>query len=492
MQTSSVPFPTVCMFNLTKAFELSNSLSAYPEVRFEDLTLESTISDLLLHEFQMETHCLGKEAVKVFERNPLLPGIILMKQGEFQGIISRQNFLHQLSRPYGLELFLNRPLEVMYPFVQAEPLIYLGNTRIVFATQQALRRSPEQLYEPIVVQIEPQVFRLLDFHLLLVAHSKIHELAQNLIREKTQAQIFQTEKMASLGRIVSSVAHEILNPVNFIAGNINFIEDYVQDLLKLVSTYEVEFSGSSEKIAALRDEIDLDFMLQDLAQVIESMKLGSERLKGIIGSLRNFSHLSESERKSIDLHTSLDNTLLILNSRLKVGIEVVKKYGDLPLVNCFPGQLNQVFMNIISNAIDALMEKWHKLKEQQSNSSAAIAHLSPSNSTLAVEQANISRGTELSWQPCITITTELLPEQKTAPKATNWVSIRIADNGCGIPAEIQGRIFETFFTTKSMGHGTGLGLAISRQIVLEKHGGELNLSSELGVGTEFEILLPIE
>jgi signal transduction histidine kinase len=480
------------MFNLTKAFELSNSFSAYPEVRFENLTLESTISDLLLHEFQMETDRLGKEAVKVFEKNPLLPGIILTKQGEFQGIISRQRFLHQLSRPYGLELFLNRPIEVMYPFVQTEPLIYLGNTRIVFATQQTLKRSPEQLYEPIVVQIEPQVFRLLDFHLLLVAHSKIHELAQNLIREKTQAQIFQTEKMASLGRIVASVAHEILNPVNFIAGNINFIEDYVQDLLKLVSTYEVEFSGASEKIAALRDEIDLDFLLQDLTQVIDSMKLGSERLKGIIGGLRNFSHLSESERKAIDLHASLDSTLLILNSRLKVGIDVIKNYDELPLVNCYPGQLNQVFMNIISNAIDTLMEKVHQLKEQQSNLSATMAQITPSGSTAAVNYSASLNLTDLSWQPCITITTEVLSEQKAAAQTTNWVSIRIADNGCGIPAEIQGRIFETFFTTKSMGQGTGLGLAISRQIVVEKHGGELNLSSELGVGTEFEILLPIE
>jgi two-component system, NtrC family, sensor kinase len=439
---------------------------------FQNLNLESVLKELPLQDYQVELHHLGKEVARALDQNPLLPGVILTKAGELVGMISRRRFLQQMSRPYSLELFMKRSLEVLYPFVRTEIVIYSGNASIVSIAHEALQRSPELLYEPIVVEIEPQVYRLLDFHQLLVAHAQIHQLAQQVIREKTEAQVIQTEKMASLGRIIASVAHEILNPVNFISGNLNYLGSYSQDLIDLLTAYEQENPHPSDTIAKLRDKIGLEFVLQDLPRIIDSVKMGSERLKNIVNGLRNFSHMNESDRKLIDIHQCIDNTLLILNSRIKGQIEIVKNYGTLPLINCYSGQLNQVFMNIISNAIDALVDK---LEQQK---------LSPAELLVALKTAN----PQPLWQPQITITTSVKMAIADTPAQ---VIICIADNGPGIPADIRTQIFETFFTTKPVGKGTGLGLAISRQIVVDKHGGTLHVETEMGKGTEFEICIPL-
>lgn len=441
-------------------------------MQFQNLNLESVLKELPLHDYQMEFHHLGKEVGKALDQNPLLPGVILTRAGELGGMISRHRFLHQMSRPYSLELFMKRSLEILYPFVCTDFAVYPGTASIVSVAQETLQRSPELLYEPIVVELEPKVYRLLDFHQLLVAHAQIHQLAQQVIREKTEAQVIQTEKMASLGRIIASVAHEILNPVNFISGNLNYLGNYSQDLITLLDAYEAENPNPSDHIAKLKDQVGLEFVLQDLPRIIDSMKMGSERLKNIVNGLRNFSHMNESDRKSIDIHQCIDNTLLILNSRIKGQIEIVKNYGNLPLVNCYSGQLNQVFMNIISNAIDALLEKFEEQK------------LSPAEMLVALKNADHYP----TWQPKITLTTVIQPAIADTPAI---VSVKIADNGSGIPLEIQSQIFESFFTTKPMGKGTGLGLAISRQIVVDKHGGSLNLKSEVGAGTEFEICIPL-
>jgi two-component system, NtrC family, sensor kinase len=414
---------------------------------------------------------LGKEAVRLFDQDPLLPGVILTEQGKFVGMISRRQFMEQMSRPYGLDLFLRRSFAAFYPFISAKTLVLPQDTPIVSAVHQALQRPPELLYEPIVVSLESQVHGLIDLHELLVAQSQIHELARQLLNEQTQAQMIQTEKMASLGRTIASVAHEILNPVNFVSGNLNYLSTCVQTLFQVLSAYEGEQSAGSTKIEQLKDEVDFDFLRQDLPRLLSSLRLGSERLKSIVEGLRNFSHMDESKRKLADIHTSIDNTLLILNSRLKHDIRVTKRYGDLPLLSCYSGQLSQVFMNIISNAIDALVEKIaaqpSSLLNQLSNNASQI------------------------WEPQITITTTLCQPSANSVTPSDWISVKISDNGPGIPPEIQGRIFETFFTTKPMGKGTGLGLAISYQIVTEKHQGKLNLKSDPKTGTEFEILLPL-
>jgi signal transduction histidine kinase len=450
--------------------ESSLSLAVSP------LSLESTIQELRLYDFQVDSNCLGSEVSHVFEQNPLLPGVLLVNSQELIGTISRRKFLEQMSRLYGVELFSKRPLQVLYNFAKSETLILPGDTSIVTAARQLLERSPELVYEPVVVHIEPSTYRLLDVHQLLVAQAKIHELTTQLLQEQTQAQLIQTEKMASLGRMVAGVAHEILNPVNFIWGNLGHLSRYGQDLIKLLLTYEQESTDCSSEIAEIKEEIELDFLLKDFPQVIDSMRIGAERLKRIVGSLRSFSHMDEAKLRAVDIHECLDNTLLILGNRLKYGIEVVKEYGDLPLVNCYPGQLSQVFMNLVSNAIDALTEK-------------IANHPTDPRISEAFSQPQIALN---RWQPQIKIVTSIDTTHASAPwRSQASVVIRIADNGTGIPPEVQTKIFETFFTTKPIGQGTGLGLAISHQIVTEKHQGQLTVRSQPGTGTEFEIRLPV-
>lgn len=441
----------------------------------ETLNLESRLEDLSLSEFQIESETTGIEVAKAFEGNPLLPGVILTEQGQLLGMISRRRFLEFMSRPYGLELFLRRPIKSLYLMDRTDVLILPSDTLIVDAARQSLQRPANLLYEPIVVEIDSQIYKLVDVHQLMVAQSHIHELATKLLNNQTQAHLIQTEKMASLGQMVAGIAHEILNPVNFISGNLAYLSNYSESLLKLITFYEVELPEEPNKITELKKEIDYEYLQEDLFQILNSVQQGTDRLIKIISSMRNFSHMGEGTRKLSDLHECIDSTLLILDNRIKYSIEVVKNYGNLPLVPCYSGQLSQVFMNLISNAIDALTEK------------AALERVTSKSSS--------------KWQGKIAITTEVLEAENTP-----WAVVRVADNGPGIPPEIQEQIFKPFFTTKPVGKGTGLGLAISHQIVTEKHGGQLNLRSQTvsegnsvcpagsqsGIGTEFEIMLPLE
>ena len=432
-------------------------LSASLQAETHNLSLESTLKELLLYDFQVECSHLGKEVAETFQNNPLLPGVILTEQGKFVGMISRRRFLEQMSRPYGLELFLKRPLHSLYRFAGTEVLRLTGETQIVEAARLSLQRPAEILYEPMVVELEMGVYRLVDVHQLLIAQSKIHQLATQLLNEQTHAQLIQTEKMASLGQMVASVAHEIKNPVGCITCNFEFLDSYCKKIIEILSAYEAEITEISSSLAELKEDYALDFILEDLPKILKSMEVGSERLTKIVGSLQSFSHMDESKLQPADIHECIESTLVILNNRLKSDIEVIKNYGDLPPVYCYSGQLSQVFMHIISNAIDALKDK-------------------------ANEQTNGSK----TWKPQIKISTEII-EQSDA----EWVYVRIADNGLGIPLAIQNRIFETFFTTKPVGKGTGLGLAITYEIVTQKHQGQLLMRSQPNIGTEFEILLPM-
>ncbi|MFB2973018.1 sensor histidine kinase [Aerosakkonema sp. BLCC-F183] len=435
----------------------SLEMPVQPTSQKKDLSLESRLQDLPLYDFSVENERPGSEVAQAFQDNPLLPGVILVEQSRFAGMISRRRFLECMSRPYGLELFLKRPIKCLYVLAHRDVLIFPDDTLIVMAARRSLQRPAELLYEPIVVEIEPTVYKLLDVHELLIAQSHIHELTTRLLHEQTKLHMMQTEKMASLGQMVAEVGHEILNPVNFISGNLEYLSNYSQDLIKLISAYDTTIREKPPQVEEIRREIEFDFLQEDMQKLIDSMKIGTEQLVKIVNSLRNFSHMGEGNQKAIDLHECIESTLLILHNRVKYTIEVVKNYGDLPPVPCYSGQLSQVFMNIISNAIDALMDK------KESNTKAAS-----------------------QWKPRIEIVSEVVELENRL-----WAAVRIADNGPGIPPEIQGRIFETFFTTKPVGKGTGLGLAIGHQIVTEKHGGKLNLRSHLGIGTEFEILLPL-
>jgi two-component system, NtrC family, sensor kinase len=254
-----------------------------------------------------------------------------------------------------------------------------------------------------------------------------------------------------------------------------YLSNYGKDLLQLVSSLEAELPEPSAKIGQLKEEIEFDFLQEDLPQIIDSVTLGADRLRKIVRGLHTFSHMDESAQRPADLHECIDNTLLILNSRLKQGIEVIRSYGDLPLVSCYSGPLSQVVMNIIGNAIDALI-------------SISVLENAMTGSRQLVAAGSVH---PKEWQPRIEITTKVCSGSQDASLdgAARWISIQIADNGPGMSSEIQKRAFETFFTTKPAGKGTGLGLAICHQIVTEKHQGQLNLRSQEGVGTEFEILL---
>ncbi len=295
--------------------------------------------------------------------------------------------------------------------------------------------------------------------------------------QQTQAQLIQTEKMSSLGQMVAGVAHEINNPINFIYGNLPHAANYTQDLLKLIKLYDQKYGTRDPEIAAYRKEIDLDFLVRDLQKMLDSMSIGADRIREIVLSLRNFSRLDEAEMKRVNIHEGIDSTLLILQNKLKEGpehsaIQVVKQYGDLPLVECYAGQLNQVFMNILSNAIDALDQF------NQRRSSEEIA-ANPATITIRTELLNgrVSGSTVI--------------REEDEPERIPMVCIRIRDNGPGIQKEHQSKLFDPFFTTKPIGKGTGLGLSISYQIVVEKHQGMLKCVSEPGQGAEFWIEIPV-
>ncbi|MBD2579270.1 GAF domain-containing protein [Oscillatoria sp. FACHB-1406] len=293
--------------------------------------------------------------------------------------------------------------------------------------------------------------------LLAQTQKQTEELARALSDlQKTQTQLIQTEKMSSLGQLVAGVAHEINNPVNFIYGNLTYLEEYAESLLDLLQFYRSLYARSTPELVEREEELEIDFLLEDLPKILASLKMGAERIRQLVLSLRNFSRLDEAERKPVDIHEGIDSTLLILQHRLKakenkLPIEIVKKYGDLPQIECYAGQLNQVFMNILSNAIDAIEERRVAGK--------------------------------------IVIRTAVALGDSTQDSRA---VIKISDNGQGMPLAVINSIFDPFFTTKPLGKGTGLGLAISYQIIVEKHRGNLRCKSVPGEGTTFEIEIPMQ
>ena len=294
-------------------------------------------------------------------------------------------------------------------------------------------------------------------HASLLTHNreKTEQLSKTLINlQETQTQLIQTEKMSSLGQLVAGIAHEINNPVNFIHANLSHLEEYTSNILQLISCYQEYCPEPSGEIQKLLEEADIEYIAEDLPKLCSSLSIGTQRIQSIVLSLRSFSRLDEAEMKPVDIHDGIEGTLLILQHRLKtdnskININIVKEYGELPLVQCYAGQLNQVFMNLLANAIDELQ---------------SVKPLSEEDNTKT-----------------IAITTQILEN--------DWVKISIKDDGNGISPESLDKLFDPFFTTKPVGKGTGLGLSISYKII-EKHCGKLYCNSILGEGAEFVIELP--
>lgn len=328
--------------------------------------------------------------------------------------------------------------------------------------------SAPRRWQPTEIEFVQQIagqlsIALKQAELLQQTQQQSRELAQALQNlRNTQTQLIQSEKMSSLGQLVAGVAHEINNPVNFIYGNLTHANRYAQDLLEILTAYQREHTHPSRELRDRTEEFDLSFLMEDFPRILTSMQVGADRIRQIVLSLRNFSRLDEAEMKPVDIHEGLESTMLILQYRLKPrpdspGIQVIRDYGDLPLVECYASQMNQVFMNLLSNAIDALDEY-------------TLRHAGASS------------------MPTIWIRTARLENHGNGDR----VAICIADNGPGVPESIQPRLFNPFFTTKPTGKGTGLGLSISYQIVVDRHQGELRCQSQVGQGTEFCIEIPTQ
>ncbi|NEQ44776.1 MAG: HAMP domain-containing histidine kinase [Leptolyngbya sp. SIOISBB] len=298
-----------------------------------------------------------------------------------------------------------------------------------------------------------QVKQLLDE----VNHKNVELSAALTQLETQQVQLIQSEKMSSLGQLVAGVAHEINNPVNFIHGNLEHVKQHVDDVLFIVRELQAQHPDAVADIEAINEDIELDFIQQDLGKILTSMRVGTERIREIVLSLRNFSRLDEADFKTVNLHEGLDSSLMILQHRFKASterpeIEVICHYGDLPPVECYPGKLNQVILNLLTNAIDAIEERYFKTDRR------------------------------LEMPLAVKITTQIWQE--------NWVEIAISDTGTGMSDEVKQRLFDKFFTTKAVGVGTGIGMSISHQIITDFHHGQLTLESTQNVGTTFFIRIP--
>lgn len=357
----------------------------------------------------------------------------------------------------------------VFPFLEGAALLWMQD----ISEQQHLKSLLEQTQEELEQRVRDRTAQIYDSNKRLQrevvermqiedalrrSEEREREKAQQLEHtlkqlKRTQAQLVQTEKMSSLGQLAAGMAHEINNPVNFISGNLTPVRDYIGDLLELVTRYQQEYPQPSEAIATWQDEIELPFLQDDLFKILKSMEVGAQRIQTIVTSLKNFARLDEMGRKSVDIHEGIDSTLMVLQNRLRgqgkrADISVVKKYGMIPKVTCYASQINQVLMNVLDNAIDAIEERLARQPDPL---------------------------------PEIRISTHCLDEDS--------ISIILEDNGTGIPGAVQGQVFNPFFTTKIVGKGTGLGLSIAYQVIHETHGGRINITSQPGQ-TQFEIQLP--
>ncbi|MBH8554836.1 hybrid sensor histidine kinase/response regulator [Nostocaceae cyanobacterium CENA357] len=346
------------------------------------------------------------------------------------------------------------------PFEQEEVLARVKTHLKIHNLSQQLQTQNQQLKQEIAER--------------LAVEAQLQKLTQELekrVKERTfqlqqaQVSLVQQEKMSALGELVAGIAHEINNPVNFILGNLNHASEYAQNFIDLFSLYQQYYPHPKVEISQKIDEIDINFLIQDFPQIISSMHKGTKRLAQMIHSLRHFSRRDDSAAKPTDIHEGIESTLSILQYRLKANperpaIEVIREYENLPLVECFPGPMNQVFMNLLANAIDALEEG------------------------LGIANRGLEKGFCKPITPTIWIRTSVQAQGSS-------VTIEIADNGIGMTEEVKQRLSEPMFTTKPVGKGTGLGLSITRQIIEEKHGGAIWFVSEAGQGTEFWIEIPL-
>lgn len=445
------------------------------------LSLDSKLLDLPLYRFQTTMDCLGQAVVQFLEAYPQLPGVILHDRARGVSLISRQQLLEYLLRPQGSELFLNQPLRVLHSYARPVILSLPAETPILAAAHQALQRSQPHLGEPIVVQMGDQNYCLLDFHTLNIAYWQIRKLETQVWYERVQTQMIRSDKMASLGRLVDGVSHEILDPVSFIWGNLSHLSSYIRDVERLLAAYEAQVPQPPAALLNLREEIEIDYLREDIPKTLESIKTGADRLSKLASSLQNFCHIDEIYPKPADVHDCLDGVLLLLKSRLNGEVTIVKQYGHLPPMPCFIGQITQVFLNLITYAIDKVLNQ-------------AVAETIAQ--TIALPHAEIPDLSHPSAQakPCLTVTTEACSLDGSGAR---WILIRIGHNGEPMPFEEQQSLLASFNSAELLTKETSL--MTSYRIISGKHRGMIRVRSQCNPNdhltepntTEFEILLPL-
>lgn len=445
---------------------------------FRSLGIKATLSDLPLYAFTMAASSLVKELIEHFNHFRDLPGVII-SEGDHISVLSRQQFLECLLQLGHTNLFHNSPIRLILNNANRRALILPEDTSILLGAQQALKRPAEEQNEPILVTKAGHHY-LLDSDALNVAHWHIRGIETQIRYERLQMQILQSEKMAALGRLVDGVAHEILDPVSFIWGNLSYIKTYADQQSQLLKAYEAALPDPSAEIVELGEQIEIDYLKGDFPAAIKSARSGAHRLRQLATSLQNFCHIDEVHPRPTDINSLLGSTLRLLKNKLNSPVMIECCYGKLPPVPCFPGQLSQVFMNILTNAVDSLLAQ--ALREQHALESSKNA-------------------------PTVTITTTVCsvqPEPETTFQCDRWISIIISDNGPGLSPIVKSQILDSFSTKSRSRKETGL--SMSYRIITAKHGGRLWVrslhESEIDnsdpseadsaiTGTEFEILLPL-
>ncbi|MEM6427301.1 MAG: sensor histidine kinase, partial [Cyanobacteria bacterium P01_D01_bin.128] len=425
------------------------------------LRIDSALHELTLSDFQLDVTCLGQTLADYFEQYPQLPGVVLLKKGEFFGVLSRYDFLDYLLRPQGQELFLRHPLQVLHSYTRTQALVLPADTAILTAAPKSLRRPTAEQHNPIVVN-DSGSYRLLSVHDLHVAYWQICGIETQVRYERSQAQMLQSQKMAALGRLVDGVAHEILDPIGFIWGNLTHVRQYSQDLLSLIEAYDAALSVRPQAVEALRQDIEVDYLQRDLPATLTSIQSGAERIKHLAASLQNFCHIDEVYPKPADLHGLIDSILLLLKSRLTTKIQVVCNYGKLPPVACYSGQLSQVFMNILSNLIDGLLEQTIRR-----DLAAEFNRGRPDLNGLAPAAPEIKISTDIRAFPKLS--------NHPGEEDSRWISITIADNGPGLSAAVEQQIQQAFSVETRIFKETSL--AMSYRIITARHGGKFFVRS---------------
>ncbi|MEL6350232.1 MAG: HAMP domain-containing sensor histidine kinase [Cyanobacteria bacterium J06627_28] len=460
----------------TQSFHQSPTLSTGSP---DSLGLGSTVNMLPLHTFTVSTECAIQDLIDQFTRSPKLPGVVVVNDGSVT-MISRQQCLDCLLHTAQIPHFINSPVRILLSQTEEPPLLLSGDVLILEGAQQALNRPVEEQSRPILIREGDDAYHILDADTLNVAYWQLHRIQAQVRYERLQMQILESEKMAALGRLVDGVAHEILDPVSFIWGNLSYISNYAQQQHELLMAYEQALPDPPDDIIQLREDVELDYLRSDLPAAVKSAKGGAHRLKQLATSLQNFCHIDDVHPRPTDINALLDSTLRLLKSRLTTPILVEHCYGKLPPVPCFSGQLSQVFMTVFSNAIKALLSEAH-LKDYLPEYEIAELH-APRKITVTT---------------CIRADVHALV---SSPEDARWVAIIISDNGPGIPPTVKENILTSFSDNSQYQQETGL--TLSYRIITAKHGGKFWLRSvhtsenkphqrSLPTGTEIEILLPL-